>query len=273
MATGIEIRVLGPLEVVVDGCSVHVPDGKPRALLGALIARTGQLVSFDRLADLLWNGRPPERMAAALQTCVWRLRRSLDVELISTHPNGYRLNDAAASIDLITFRALLSKAAVARNTPAGTELKHLTDALALWRGTAFVDIAAPALLDEILPSLNEERLTAYERRIDLDLGAGRTDRAITQIRELIGENPLRESLWSRLLRALAQAGRQAEALAAFHDFRGKLVDQLGVEPGRQLSSTYLRLLTPLPRISASVSRPRQRERNYSRSCRNQRPYA
>jgi DNA-binding SARP family transcriptional activator len=241
--------------------------------LGALIARTGQLVSFDRLADLLWNGRPPERMAAALQTCVWRLRRSLGVDLITTHPNGYRLNDAAVTVDLVIFRTLLAKASIARTNPAGTELTHLTDALALWRGSAFVDISSPALLEEILPKLNEERLAAYERRIDLELDAGGTDRAITQIRELIGENPLRESLWSRLLRALAQAGRQAEALAAFHDFRGKLVDQLGVEPGRQLSSTYLRLLTPLPRISASIPRPARRERNYSRSYRNQRPYA
>jgi DNA-binding SARP family transcriptional activator len=273
VATGVEIRVLGPLEVVVDGCPVHVPDGKPRALLGALIARTGQLVSFDRLADLLWNGRPPERVAAALQTCVWRLRRSLGVELISTHPNGYRLNDATVTVDLLIFRTLLAKAAVARINPAGRELAHLTDALTLWRGAAFVDISAPALLDEILPPLTEERLAAYERRIDLELDAGRTDQAITQIRELIGENPLRESLWSRLLKALAQAGRQAEALAAFHDFRGKLVDQLGVEPGRQLSSAYLRLLTPLPRLSAGIPTSPARDRNFQRSYRNQRPYA
>ncbi|GAA1709145.1 hypothetical protein GCM10009765_68240 [Fodinicola feengrottensis] len=265
MGKDVEIRVLGPLQVTVAGRCVQVPDGKPRTLLGALIARAGHLVSFDRLADLIWDQRPPERTAAALQTCAWRLRRSLGVDVISTHPHGYRLNDSETRVDLIRFHQLLTSAAAARSARSPAERDHLTEALALWRGPAFVDIPSSPLRDEIVPPLTEERLAAYERRIDLDLNRGLADRAIAELRTLIGEHPLRESLWSRLLKALALAGRPAEALAAYHDFRGKLVDQLGVEPGGQLSSAYLRLLTPLPRAAEpAITRPRRH---------NQRPYA
>lgn len=264
----VEIRVLGPLEVIVDGRPVTVPDGKPRALLGALIARAGQLVSFDRLIDLLWSGRPPERTSAALQTCVWRLRRSLGVDLISTLPHGYRLTGASTTIDLVRFRTLLVHAAAARSSQPLLERTNLDEALALWRGTAFVDIPCGTLREEMIPSLTEQRLAAYERRLDLDLESGRTDRAVTELRELIGQHPLRESLWSRLLVALARAGRPAEALAAYHDFRGRLADQLGVEPGGQLSSAYMRLLTPQRPVVRSI--PIQSGR---RHWHNQRPYA
>ena len=52
------------------------------------------------------------------------------------------------------------------------------------------------------------------------------------------EHPLRERLCAQRMLALYRAGRQAEALQAYRDSRRILIDQLGIEPGRELCELH-----------------------------------
>ena len=77
-------------------------------------------------------------------------------------------------------------------------------------------------------------MAALEERIDADLALGRHDRLVPELEFLAREHPLRERLCAQRMLALYRAGRQAEALQAYRDSRQILIDQLGIEPGREL---------------------------------------
>src|SRR4051794_9809495 len=73
------IAVLGPLEVRTDdGVPLTVPGAKERLLLAILTAGAPRAVSFDGLAESLWDGDPPATARKSLQSHVVRLRSSLE---------------------------------------------------------------------------------------------------------------------------------------------------------------------------------------------------
>src|SRR5690349_18304210 len=74
----IEMRVLGPVEVLLDGEPIAVRGNQPLAVLAILAAARGRPVAADRLIDDLWGDLPPAGAAAVLQSHVSRLRRALE---------------------------------------------------------------------------------------------------------------------------------------------------------------------------------------------------
>ncbi len=115
-------------------------------------------------------------------------------------------------------------------------------ALGLWRGTPLADVSSRALRDAWVPHLEQVRVQALEWRIEADLHEGRHERLIPELRELTGHHPLRERFHAQLMLALAGAGRQAEALAAYQEARRVLVGELGIEPGPELRELHERIL-------------------------------
>lgn len=83
------------------------------------------------------------------------------------------------------------------------------------------------------PDTGERR---SEDRLDADLALGRQHELIPELEGLIGRHPLRERLHGQLMLALYRSGRQADALQAYANTRHLLVEQLGIEPGRNLKS-------------------------------------
>jgi tetratricopeptide (TPR) repeat protein len=141
---------------------------------------------------------------------------------------------------LLRFRRLVRAAAVAGDPDTARDL--LDEALGLWRGEPLADLRSAALDRDVVPGLIDERLSAVQQRADLDLAAGRNDRVIAELRELTGQYPLREPLWDQLLRALAGAGRPAEAIQQYHRAREILAAELGVDPSPDLQDLYQMLL-------------------------------
>src|SRR5215475_12939238 len=96
MSFKVDLRVLGPLRVSVDGVPVGVPAAKQRALLAALILNAGKALMVEKLADVLWDERPPHNPRGAIHAYVMRLRRALNGRgidpLILTMPGGYLLD-------------------------------------------------------------------------------------------------------------------------------------------------------------------------------------
>ena len=98
-----EIKILGPVEVVDHGETVSLPGGKPRALLAVLALAVGEVVSAERLIDELWGEDPPETAANALQVHVSQLRKVLGADVVRRRGPGYELAIARDTVDLVRF--------------------------------------------------------------------------------------------------------------------------------------------------------------------------
>jgi DNA-binding SARP family transcriptional activator len=208
-------------------------------LLAVLAMSAGRPVSADRLAGLLWDDDWPEHLRASLHTVVARLRRMVPGAVV-TVGDGYLLDISPDHVDVLRFRRLAREAGEADDR--GTALGLFDQALDLWRGEPFVDLGSEALARDVVPGLTDEYLSAVQRRADLRLEAGQGDRVIAELRELTGQYPLREPLWVQLLRALAAAGRPAEAITEYHRARETLAARLGIDPSSELQGLYRRLL-------------------------------
>jgi DNA-binding SARP family transcriptional activator/tetratricopeptide (TPR) repeat protein len=234
--------MLGPLEVNLDGRPLTLTTGRLRTVLATLAISAGRVVTVDRLATAIWaDEQLPANPHAAVRLYVARLRGLLGAEAITSSQSGYTLNLAGDRVDVHRFTRLLASAAAAAD-PAD-EYEQLTAALALWRGTPFEGVDSAWLGRSQAPQLVERYLTAVERRIDLDLAAGRIDGLVAELRELTDRHPLRESLWVRLLTVLDQSGRQAEALEQYETIRVRLAEELGTDPGPALQQLHHDLLT------------------------------
>ncbi|WP_052847271.1 BTAD domain-containing putative transcriptional regulator [Streptomyces avicenniae] len=259
--------VLGPLTVTTAAVhAVAIPEAKVRALLAALLAHEGRTAPADRLIDDLWGERLPGNPAGALQTKVSRLRRALaDAEpgageLLGTRPPGYALRVGPDDVDAARFAAMTAAAHATADPRARADL--LTGALALWRGDAYADLRDAEFLRIPAERLDEQRLTALETLAEtrLDLGEHRTLTA--ELAELSERHPLRERLRAAQLLALYRAGRQSEALAVYDALRRRLADELGVDPGPQLTALHRAILihdaardTPRPRPAPAFRGP------------------
>jgi DNA-binding SARP family transcriptional activator/Tfp pilus assembly protein PilF len=239
------LAVLGPLVVRPTGTEVTIAAGKQRVVLAALAVRANQVVSFDELAETVWDGSPPPTARVTLRNYVKCLRRLLapaDARIVTRDP-GYQLRLDAGELDLLQFGELARDGAAAvraADWPRAASL--LAAALALWRDEPLSDIPSDALRREIAPRLERIRLQALEGRVDADLNLGRHAELILEVQGHTAEQPLHERFHAQLMLALYRSGRGAEALAAYDRARGLLARHLGAEPGPELRDLHLRML-------------------------------
>ncbi|MEV7655690.1 BTAD domain-containing putative transcriptional regulator [Streptomyces anulatus] len=239
--------VLGPLVVGVgEGNDITVPERKVRALLADLLAHDGGPVSVDRLIHDLWGDAPPGRPSGALQAKVSQLRRVLGRDRVVRQPPGYRLrlDRDTDEVDADRFRALVTEARPVRDPRARAVL--LTEALGLWRGPAYADFADAPFAREAARRLAEQRLSVLEEQAEARWEAGDHVLLAGELADLVARHPLRERLRAVQMRALYSAGRQSEALASYDDVRGRLVEELGVDPGPELASLHRAVLRQDP---------------------------
>jgi DNA-binding SARP family transcriptional activator len=243
----VRFRILGPLEVWTgqDWGGIGAP--KWRALLAVLLLNRGQAVSTDRLTAELWGDGPPDKAANLVSVYVFRLRRVLGDpkgHVLTTRAPGYQLLIDPGEVDAGRFEALARQGRQALATgDARGAAEVLAEALGLWRGRALADIPASALVTAEADRLEESRLAALELRIEADIGCGRQAQLVPELRRLLSDHPLREGLWTLLIRALDGAGRHAEALAAYGQAREVISAELGVDPGPELQRLYQAMLT------------------------------
>ena len=252
-----EYRVLGPVEAWAGGERVRVSKGRQETVLATLLSSAQQTASLGHLVDCVWEGAPPATATKLIRNTVSELRHVLaGRSSIVPVARGYRLDLHGGAIDSIRFDGLLRQAAAAQardDLPRASQLLH--EALALWRGEALADIPSEVLRREVVPGLAERRLTALERRIEIDLRLGRHQDLVTELRELTGKHPLREVLWAHLIVALYRCGRQAEALDTARRVRRLLADELGVGPSRQLQELHQAMLTDDPALLCQPNTP------------------
>ncbi len=259
----VRIRVLGALEATHDDRgdpgTIDLGWRRQRSLLALLLVARGEVLSVERLIDALWQGEPPVAAVGALQSDVSRLRRALEPEraprapasLLLSQPPGYTLVLPADAVDAWRFESMV--ASLETPTDPVTTRRTLEQALALWRGSAFAEVAdRPWALPEVA-RLDELRGAARERLVAAVLATGDPRGAVAAAEGLTRDDPRREERWRLLATALYVDGRQADALDALHRARMYLREHVGLEPGpalEQLEHDLLNHDVEVPRTSA-----------------------
>jgi predicted ATPase/DNA-binding SARP family transcriptional activator len=257
----VELRLLGPLEVVDDdGHPVELRGAKPNGLLALLALRVGEVVSVGRIVEELWGDQEVRDPLNAVQVVVSKLRRSLQPvpgldgrAPIATSASGYRLDVAPESVDAVRFDRLVGEGRRQLTEGATADAAAtLRAALDLWRGRALEDFHEEFARGDRL-RLDELRLTALEFRIDADLALGRHDHVASELASLTAEHPLRERFRAQQMLALYRAGRQAEALHVYQDTRTVLGEELGLDPGFELQRLEAAILSVDPGLELAVA--------------------
>ena len=216
----VEIRILGPLEVVVDARSVAPSGHKQRALLAALAIARRDVVSTDSLVEALWGEEPPRTASTSLQNFVSQLRKALGQDVIETRPPGYRLLQGV-ELDADRFETLVR---ASRQSDHDGRVRMLREALALWRGPALADFRYESFAQNEAQRLDDLRVVAQEEMLAAEVELGRHADVVPELESLVRQQPLRERPRAQLMLALYRSGRQAEALDAYHEARKVLVE-------------------------------------------------
>jgi predicted ATPase/DNA-binding SARP family transcriptional activator len=252
-----ELRILGPLEVVGDdGQALALRGGQVRAVLARLALDLNEVVSLDQLIDAVWGESPPSAPQGALQVHVHSLRKVLGADRIVTRAPGYLLRMDEGDVDAVRFARLVNE---------GEQLLHAGDhsgavavlqqALDLWRGPALSDHVFEPFAQQEAGRLEELRLVALERRFDADLALGRHAALVPELEALVAAQPLRERFRAQLMLALYRANRQADALEVYREARSILVDGLGIDPGPELRDLEQAILRQDPKLDVPAPGP------------------
>ncbi|MEW1636961.1 BTAD domain-containing putative transcriptional regulator [Streptomyces sp. NPDC093801] len=259
----VAFRILGPLSVIGAVGPVRVPPGRQEVILAALLLEADRVVSTDYLVDLIWEDEPPDTARTQVQICVSRLRKLFTkagvAAAITTRPPGYVLKTEGELVDAVLFARRVADARIAaRQGRFGTAAELLREADELWEGACLSGIPSESLRGKAL-QLDEERMTATETRIELELDLGRHHQLVAEVQTLVRQEPLRERLRGQLMLALYRSGRQAEALETYRVGRELLVEELGLEPGSELRGLEAAILSggvpPAPALDAEPAAP------------------
>jgi DNA-binding SARP family transcriptional activator len=241
-------RVLGPVEIRTEVGWSPIRATQQRQVLAILLARTGSVVTADRLIAELWGHRRPSAALATIRVYVMHLRRMLGDEaahLLETRNGGYRLAVGEGDLDAGRFERL---ARAGQHSLADGDLPAaaatLGRALALWRGPAMADLLStdtPTVAAEAA-RLEQRRLSTVDGYFDAQLGLGRHADVVDELFDTLGRHPLHERLREQLMLALYRCGRRGEALDAYHQGRRLLMTELGLEPGRGLRDLHAAIL-------------------------------
>lgn len=240
MDNGLVVRVLGPIDVMTPDGAVSVGGNRVRALLGALVVAAGHAVSIDHLQRVLWGDRPPRSADSTLQSYVSSIRHVVGPAVVVRSDHSYELDASAVQIDALQFERLLRSATEARVDPLESG-RLAQQALGLWRGRPFGDLADHEAFNLEAYRLDELRLAAMELGIESDLALGRHELVVSELESAVEEHPYRERLWLLLIQALALGDRRVEALRACARLR-RVLGEVGIEIGDEIAALERRIL-------------------------------
>lgn len=251
-----QIELLGPLKVQLNGAAIDVGGPKAQAVLVTLAHHVGEIVRLDTLFEALWGDDPPRSARNVIQVRVSGLRKALGQSLdVQTTSAGYVLKSTGIAVDASEFEHLAESAVACLDDDPSGALGLVDEALAMWRGDPVAIELDIRPLQGRLAALSEVRTRAQLTRLDARLRLGEHVGCCLEAEALVDQNPYREDFWARHMIALYRSGRQAEALGASRRARDLLVDELGVEPGPQLQTLHRQILEQDEGLEHGVSSP------------------
>jgi SARP family transcriptional regulator, regulator of embCAB operon len=252
-ASAVEFAVLGPLQASVGDAVLPMGTPQQRAVLALLIVDRNRAVGADAIIDAVWGERAPDTARATLQTyiSIWRSRigsAGLDARaVLATAPPGYRLAVGDHECDVARFsarrRAGVHAAAAAQFEEAS---RHLSAALAEWRGPVLDDLRDFGFVEPIAKALDDEKVDSHIAYAEAEIACGRAQAVVTDLERLTTEHLYREPLWAQLITAYYLAGRQSDALDAYSRLKSTMADDLGLDPSPALRALQERILRQQP---------------------------
>ncbi|HEU0242672.1 MAG TPA: BTAD domain-containing putative transcriptional regulator, partial [Candidatus Limnocylindrales bacterium] len=230
----LDIRVLGPLEVLVDGLPVRVDTRKAVAIV-ALLAVEGRPYARDELAAMFWPEADDESARGAFRRTLSVLRSALGERWLLVDRSAVALPVGGdVTLDLVQLdlaaaagdRSGLAAAAALARGPflAGFSLRGSPD-FDDWRATRAVSVERRVV--DVLG-----RLTAAAEA-DGDIGA-----AADAASRLVELDPLDEPARRRLMAILARSGDRAGAIRLYRSTVATLERELGVQPLAETTELY-----------------------------------
>jgi DNA-binding SARP family transcriptional activator/tetratricopeptide (TPR) repeat protein len=253
----LRVGVLGPVTAWYGDQELLVGQPRQQAVLGILAMRANRVISRGELVDAVWGHDPPASAEGGIYTYVAGLRRIIEPNRSLRGPGrvlvssgaGYVLHLVPGQPDAVAFEQDLGRARQMRKAgDLAAAVVALNSALSLWRGIAFAGVPGPFAETERV-RLGELRSTAAEERADVLLSLGRHEEVVPDLTAMVADHPLRERMRGLLMIALYRCGRQAEALRVFAEGRRVLAEELGIDPGGDLSRIHQQILTMNPALA------------------------
>ena len=242
----ITFTVLGTLRGWDGDTELRLGSPQQKAVVASLLLHEGSPVGVSELIDQLWGEEPPPAASGTVRTYLSRLRPILGSAISGTASTGFRLERSGYQCDLDRLRDVVTMAeAAARAGDFAKAAACWRDASTMFAGAPLAGLPGPYLeaqrrrLAHLLEQVREGRLVA-------DLAVGRVTDVLADLEPAIAVDPLREKLRELQVRALWQAGRNAEALEAYRSARDVLADELGIDPGEALQDLQRRILAGEP---------------------------
>jgi basic membrane lipoprotein Med (substrate-binding protein (PBP1-ABC) superfamily)/DNA-binding SARP family transcriptional activator len=253
----LQFRILGPLSVVGDGRVAALGPPKQRALLAILLTRIGEVVTVERLIELLWGEAAPRTADHSVQIYISDLRRAFEPlggsDRLVTRHSGYVLEVDPDSVDAWRFERLVREGMrLLEDGDQDAGRSTIREALGLWSGPPLSDFPYEEFAQPVARRLTEGRLTAVEAYAAASLEAGRITEALDLLTTAVQEDPLRERARELLMLALYRSGRHADALRSFHALRTQLTDEFGVDPSPSIRALYDRILAHDPSLGKGL---------------------
>lgn len=248
-----DIRLLGPVEVSGPNGPVVWSGARRRSVFALLALCHGRLVSRAALIDALWGDAVPATALKTLQGHVAQVRKGLAAaglagSLVTRDP-GYLLDIDGALVDIPRFEERVRAGQHALDHgDARAAIKCFETGLALWRGNPLADCPVTDWAGAELTRLHETRALTEELRVTASCRLGHHAEAIGELETLVVRYPLRERLWELLMSAQCRAGRPADALHTYRRVRTMLVDEFGLDPGRELRRLEAAVLAGEPEM-------------------------
>ncbi|MDG4786242.1 transcriptional regulator [Micromonospora sp. WMMD1102] len=251
-------RILGPLSVEIAGAPLRIRSARVSALLATLLLEANRTVPTERLIEAVWGWHAPATARTQLTIVVSQLRRLLaragvPRPVVFTETAGYRLAATADELDVLLFERYVADADRAASTGRPAEaVSRYRCALDLWRGPVLAGVQGQ-LVSTAGTLLTERQAAIRARCIDLELALGRHADLVTELVGLAAADPFNERFRENLVLAFYRCGRVTEALAAYQDYRQRLADEVGIEPGPRLAALHRQILNRDPALDPSAT--------------------
>jgi DNA-binding SARP family transcriptional activator len=254
--TSLQVRLLGHVDVVIDGHVVDLPGRLQRAALAGLALSGPTPASATWLQDVTWGRSQPTDPAASLRVMMTRLRKLLGSSghRVASQGNGYVFDLGVDELDVSMLTASIDRAADALATSRIRDaLNYAERATSLVRSTPLGDVGDIVQLQGDVARLAEMSRRAQYLYAQCLMKSGQPEPAVTVLSRLMAQSPMDERVARDGAVALFRCDRQADALAVLRGLREALLTGLGISPSKATNEVEMAILRHDPLLVGPVA--------------------